>query len=139
MSYPGAVIRGSYYLTIVGAPVFTLTLAAWWTRMSTARGAMIFIIVAVIFCLVSALAWLRVRRGAALFPETLVVEAPVVSALVAFTSILGTLTMLVTLSVLFDPRLPYRDVGGPLLLFMFLTMFLYGFALIVAEWVLPAR
>ena len=139
MSYPGAVIRGSYYLTIVGAPVFTLSLAAWWVRMSTASGATIFIVVAAVYCLASAHAWLRVKRGAPLIPDSLVVEAPVISALVAFTSIVGTLTMLVTLSVLFDPRLPESDVGGPLVMFIFLTMFLYGFALINAEWVLPAR
>jgi hypothetical protein len=71
----------------------------------------------------------------------LISEAPVISALIAFTSILGTLTMLVALSVLFDPKLPQADVGGPLVMFIFLTMVLYGFALITAEWVLagPAK
>jgi hypothetical protein len=136
MSYSGAAIRGTYYLTITGAPLFTLAFAAWWARASGARGAILCIVIAVIYCLSSAPAWLRVQRGDPLIPDLVITESPVISALVAFTSILGTLTMLVTLSVLFDPRLPQSGAGGPLAMFIFLSLFLYGFALISAEWVL---
>jgi hypothetical protein len=136
MSYFGAAIRGSYFLTIAGAPLFTVTLAAWWARASNGADAML-IFIATIYCLAAALAWLRIKRGAPLISDLVITESPVISALVAFTSILGTLTMLVSLSVLFDPRLLQSDVGGPLTMFIFLSLFLYGFALIVAEWVLP--
>jgi len=136
MHFPGVFVRGSYYLTIIGAPVFTVTHAAFWMRHSFADGATIPIIIAAVYCLAASLAWLRVRSGAELIPRAVISAAPIISALVACASLAGTIAMLVTLQVLLDPGLPGREVGGPLTMFIFLTLLLYGFALLTAEWVL---
>ena len=136
MHFPSLFVRGSYYLTITGAPLFTVAHAVFWLRNSSAEGAVLPSVIAAVYCLAASLAWLRVKSGAGSIPTAAVSAAPIIATLVAGASLAGTLAMLVTLQVLFDPRLAERDVGGPLALFIFLTLGLYGFALLTAEWVL---
>jgi hypothetical protein len=137
MHLPGILTRGSYYLTITFAPLFAIAHAAFWLRNGADSGTAVLFAIAVPYCFAAFRAWSRLWRKTELLPTAAIRQAPVISSLLFVANILGTLACAVTTSVLIDPRLPTTDdVGGPLLMFVFLTLVLYALALITAEWVL---
>jgi hypothetical protein len=136
MHFPSTVTRGTYYLTIIFAPLFVIAHAAFWLRNGFGSGMMFLIAVAAIYCDGALRAWRRVARRTELLSTAAIRESPIIASLLVFANLLGTAACYVATSVLFDPRLPTSDVGGPLAMFIFLTLVLYGFALITAEWVL---
>jgi hypothetical protein len=136
MHFPSALTRGTYYLTIIFAPLFVIAHAAFWLRNGFGGGMILLIAMAIVYCYGALRAWLRVTRKTELISTAAIRESPIIASLLVFANLLGTAVCFVTTSVLFDPRLPTSDAGGPLAMFIFLTLVLYGFALITAEWVL---